>query len=119
MIDGDSVHKYSVSHLGWKLGDGIMETLDIFYAEEEGNTFHVMGQSITYDGVTYDFWQSWIPKSICGIYFGIFGQESRVRFPMWATIKVYPLKDEKAKYFMDMVQRAEEKAKSERTGGGK
>lgn len=39
----DPMHKYALSHVGTKMGDGICEELDIFYVEVEGNAIHVVG----------------------------------------------------------------------------
>jgi len=114
----DFIHKYALSHVGSKMGEGIHEELDIFYAEEDGNAIHVVGNGLRYDGETYDFWQSWIPKSICRVRFGVFGYKSMVWFPMWATIKIYSMKQEKAEYIANLVETAFRKAELERLCGG-
>lgn len=117
----DSLHRYSLQHVGELVGKGITDSFDIFYAEEDDKSIHVVGNGLKYNGEFYDYFQAWIPKSICGIKFDIMGYKSTVWFPIWATIKIYPMNQEKAEFLakkiQDMRYEAELKREHDEDGG--
>ena len=114
----DPLHKYSICHVGEKMGEGAMEGFDIFYAEDDDKSFHVVGNGIRWDGVDYDYFQMWIPKSIAGVRFDIFGYKSTVWFPVWATVKIYNINKDKAERYAEVSEKLRHEAEMKRNYGG-
>jgi len=98
---GDKEHSLSLKYKGAK-AKGILKRSEIFYAEDTGNTIHVVGTG----KFNFDYWQAWIPKSIVHVLFGISQHKNLVWWPEWATIKIYPISQGKAEVLSKKVELA-------------